>query len=145
MNMKKKSLRYKLQKSAQQGMAILEALIAVVIFSMGILALVGLQASMLRNTADSKYRSNANYIAQQAVGNLWADPTNIVLEDKVSISSVLPNGVRTITNPATNQYLVTVGWTAPGELASTDDAVGPCFMLVAHCFTTTATIAGATP
>jgi len=128
-------------KSNQQGVVIIEALIAILIFSMGILALVGLQATMLQNTTASKFRSDASYIAQQRIGRMWADPTNIVLASNSSLAPALPGGLLTITQPTPGQYLVVVGWTAPGETAPT--VVGsPCNMLVAHCFTTTASIAG---
>jgi type IV pilus assembly protein PilV len=131
--------------SKQQGAVLLEAMIAIVIFSMGILALVGLQAAMLQNTTDSKFRADASYIAQQRLGVMWADPANAVayVETNTNISSLLPGGKRTVTQtaPGSTQFTVTVGWTAPGETAVAT-AVAPCFMLTAHCFTTTANIAG---
>ena len=58
---------------------ILEALIAILIFSIGILAMVGLQTSAVNTVADSKYRSTAGFLADQMVGTVWAyrqiDPT----------------------------------------------------------------------
>ena len=47
--------------AAQQGVVLLESLIAILIFSMGILALVGLQAAMISNTSNAKYRADASY------------------------------------------------------------------------------------
>ena len=64
-------------KSAQQGVVLVEAMIAILIFSMGVLAVVGLQAAMIKNTADSKYRADAGYIAQQRIGLMWSDPDNL--------------------------------------------------------------------
>lgn len=130
-------------KSKQQGAVLLEALISVLIFSMGILALVGLQAAMLQNTTNSKFRGDASYIAQQRIGQMWADPANAAtyVEANTSIANLLPGGLRTVTQPVTGQFQVVVGWTAPGETAPTV-AAAPCFMLAAHCFTTTASIAG---
>ena len=130
-------------KSKQQGAVLLEALISVLIFSMGILALVGLQAAMLQNTTNSKFRGDASYIAQQRIGQMWADPANAAtyVEANTSIAKLLPGGLRTVTQPVTGQFQVVVGWTAPGETAPTV-AAAPCFMLAAHCFTTTASIAG---
>lgn len=127
----------------QQGVVMLEALIAIVIFSMGILALVGLQGAMLQNTTSSKYRADASYIAQQRIGQMWSDPANAATytEAGTSISNLLPNGLRTVTQPATGQFRVVVGWTAPNETAPTA-AAAPCFMLAAHCFITTASITG---
>jgi len=115
---------------AQQGVVLLEALVAVLIFSMGILALVGLQAAMVKNTSDSKFRADASFIAQQRIGLIWSDPSNAVtyLETNTDISSLLPSGLRTVSNPAPNQYQVTVTWQQPGQPQ--------------HTFTTIATIAG---
>lgn len=129
---------------SQQGVVLVEAMIAILIFSMGVLAIVGLQAAMIKNTADSKYRADASYIAQQRIGQMWADPDNLAayLEANTDISALLPGGARTVTQLAVGQFLVTVGWTAPGETPATDDTTAPCFMAVAHCFNTTATITG---
>lgn len=101
---------------AQQGAMLLEALIAIVIFSMGILALVGLQASMLSNTSNAKYRADASYVAQQRIGQMWADSDNAInyLESETDVPG-LPNGKRTVTQPNLNQFLVTVTWQAPGD------------------------------
>lgn len=131
-------------KSAQQGFVLLEAMVAILIFSMGVLAIVGLQAAMVKNTGDSKYRADAGYIAQQRIGMMWADPGNLAtyLEANTDISALLPGGRRTVTQPAAGQFTVTVGWTAPGETPAASAATAPCFMLVAHCFTTTASITG---
>ena len=129
---------------SQQGVVLVEAMIAILIFSMGVLAIVGLQAAMIKNTADSKYRADASYIGQQRIGQMWADPDNLAtyLEANTDISALLPGGARTVTQLAVGQFLVTVGWTAPGETPAADDTTAPCFMAVAHCFNTTATITG---
>jgi type IV pilus assembly protein PilV len=105
------------QRSTQQGVVLLEAMIAILIFSVGVLAIVGLQAAMIKNTAESKYRADASYIAQQRIGAMWADPGNLVnyLEANTDISSLLPNGRRTVTQPVVGQFLVRVTWQAPGE------------------------------
>ncbi|HZV61158.1 MAG TPA: prepilin-type cleavage/methylation domain-containing protein [Methylophilaceae bacterium] len=101
----------------QEGVVILEVLIAILIFSMGILGLVGLQAAMIKNTAEANYRAEANYIAQQRLGSMWADITNMgnYLEEDTNISDLLPNGSRTVTFPAVGQVRVVVTWQQPGE------------------------------
>jgi type IV pilus assembly protein PilV len=58
-------------RSSQQGAMLLEALVAIVIFSMGILAIVGMQAAAVNNSAESKYRSDANLLANQLLGQMW--------------------------------------------------------------------------
>ncbi len=105
-------------KSAQQGVVLLEAMIAILIFSVGVLAIVGLQAAMIKNTSESKYRADASYIAQQRIGIMWADPANLdsYLEAATDISSLLPGGTRTVTKLATGQYLISVNWQLPGDV-----------------------------
>ena len=119
-------------KSAQKGVVLIEAMVAILIFSMGVLAIIGLQAAMLKNTTDSKYRSEASYIAQARIGQMWADPANPTnyLETNTDISTQLPLGKRTVTNPATGNYTVTVTWKLPGA----DETQ--------HSFTTTVQITG---
>lgn len=99
--------------SAQQGIVLLESLIALVIFSMGILALIGLQAAMVSNTTASKFRADASYIAQQQLGLLWADPANVAA--KIVDVPELPNGTATITIPGGGQVLIVVEWQPPGD------------------------------
>ena len=53
-------------KHAQAGGFLLEALIGVLIFSFGILGIVGLQAASLRHTGDSEYRAEADLSGQFA-------------------------------------------------------------------------------
>lgn len=114
----------------EHGFALLEVLVSIVIFSFGVLGVLGVQASMVKHSSDAKYRSEASYIAQQRLGQMWANPANAVnyLESGTDISSQLPSGTRTVTQPTPNEFLVTVTWQQPGE--------------VVHSFTTTARING---
>ena len=50
---------------------LLEAFIAILIFSMGILAIVGMQASAVKTSADAKYRSEASLLANELIGQMW--------------------------------------------------------------------------
>jgi type IV pilus assembly protein PilV len=59
----------------QRGVMLLEALIAILIFSFGILGLVGLQANAINLSTDAKYRADAALLANQLIGRLAvADP-----------------------------------------------------------------------
>ncbi len=50
---------------------LIEALIALLIFSMGILGIVGLQASAVKASTDAKYRSEASLLANELIGKMW--------------------------------------------------------------------------
>ena len=107
-------------RSEQSGVILLETLIAILIFSIGILALVGMQAVMISNSSDAKYRSEASFIAQKRIGELWANPTGDLAEPGTDISSILPGGTRTTEQVAVGEFIVTVTWQPPGN---TDDVV----------------------
>ena len=108
--------------ASQKGVVILEALIALLIFSMGILALVGLQAAMIKNTSDNKYRADASFLAQERMGRMWADPGNLANYSCTTtaanscgdISKLLPNGTRTVTVATRGLVTVIVAWRLPG-------------------------------
>lgn len=59
-------------RNAQSGVVLLEALIAVLIFSFGVLGIVGLQATMLAGVADAKYRTEASFFANRLLGEMAA-------------------------------------------------------------------------
>jgi len=56
---------------------LLEALIGILIFSVGILALIGMQATAMRATIDAKYRSEASFLANEVIGRMWVDRANL--------------------------------------------------------------------
>jgi type IV pilus assembly protein PilV len=75
---------------------LIEALIAIVIFSIGILALIGLQAAATGQVTESKMRSDASFIADKVIGDLAAGTTltNAALRpfEGTYSATVLPGG-----------------------------------------------------
>jgi len=57
----------------QTGAYLLEALIGILIFALGVLGIVGLQAASLRTTTDNSLRAEAVFAATQLMGQMWAD------------------------------------------------------------------------
>lgn len=115
----------------QQGFVLLEVLVSILIFSFGVLGILGVQASMIKHATDAKYRSQASYIAQQRLGQLWANPAGaLAFREDTDISSILPGGRRLVERPVANGPLViTVTWQQPGSAG-------------AHTFTTSTWIVG---
>lgn len=120
----------------------LESLIAILIFSMGILALVALLGASVKDTASAKYRTEASLLANQVIGQMWTgDKTNAALVAsygeqsgtqyqawKDTVIRTLPGvidadasgassgqNLPTIQIDANNNVTVTVRWQAPGE------------------------------
>jgi len=120
----------------QQGVMLLEALIGILIFSVGILALIGMQATAMRATIDAKYRSEASFLANEIVGLMWvSDKSNLaafatspgspatcpgapVCPWITRVERLLPNAIGANAPEiaiATNEVTVTVRWKAPGD------------------------------
>ena len=128
----------------QQGAMLLEALIAILIFSMGILAIIGLQAASVRLSGDAKYRTDANMLANKVIGQMWVDnrtPAQLTAKYVSAsgvgyaawaseVQAVLPGiagqaanqptiqiALPPVTNPnaPTSLVTVTVFWNLPGE------------------------------
>jgi type IV pilus assembly protein PilV len=56
----------------QSGVMLLEALIAILIFSLGILGIVGMQAFAVNASRDAKYRTDAGLLANELIGQMWS-------------------------------------------------------------------------
>ncbi|WP_435628065.1 type IV pilus modification PilV family protein [Candidatus Ferrigenium straubiae] len=125
----------KTMRSTQQGSVVLEALISILLFAIGILAIIGLQAASIKNVAAAKYRIDASLLVNQVIGQMWAsDKTNATLVANFSspagasyatwansVAQALPgvSGVAanapTIAIDASNNATITVFWQAPNE------------------------------
>jgi type IV pilus assembly protein PilV len=60
-------------RSGQQGVMLLEALIGILIFSLGILALVAMQSVSVSNVSNAKYRVEAAFAAEEIMNRMWVD------------------------------------------------------------------------
>lgn len=99
----------------EKGSVLLEGLIAILIFSFGILAIVGLQANSMRITTDAKMRIDASNIANQRVGAMWTDTGNLAAHagNNEAVAS-LPEGKMT-TVVAADLVTITITWKVPGD------------------------------
>ena len=74
MNIKPKHHRFSrgtFKRTGQSGVALLEALIAILIFSLGILTIVAIQATSIRLTGDAQLRTRASLLAERLIGQMW--------------------------------------------------------------------------
>lgn len=63
--------RHPHSRGRQSGVMLLEALIAILIFSLGVLALVGLQTVSIKQSGESKYRADAVMLANELIAEMW--------------------------------------------------------------------------
>ena len=126
-----------LARKAQHGVVLLEALLGILIFSIGILAMLGLQAQSIRNTVEAKYRNEAAYLANQIIGQIWVDRANMVDYDtaagtpnlnmtnwRTRVGNTLPGitigGANSPTIAVAGpQVTVTIFWRLPGADSAT--------------------------
>jgi type IV pilus assembly protein PilV len=50
---------------------LMEVLIALLIFALGVLGLVGLQANAIKQSSQAKYRADATLLANELTGQMW--------------------------------------------------------------------------
>lgn len=132
-----------MNRHRQQGVMLLETLIALLIFALGVLGLVGMQATAMKVTSDSKYRAEAMMHADRLVNQMWADDrsnANLTasyagssgaggqkymnwLAEIAATGTGLPGADTDGNQPsvaidASNTVTVTIRWQAPGEPAA---------------------------
>ena len=120
----------------QSGSVLLEALIAILIFSFGVLGLIGILAGSIRATNDARYRAEAANLAQGLIGDMWSTaaadldmqfgaggPKLVAWQNQVA--NLLPTATGTnapvvdLTQPGlsvqSRSVVVTMFWQLPGE------------------------------
>ena len=60
-------------KGSQGGVALLEAMIGILIFSLGVLALVAMQAVSTSNVSNARYRAEAAFLANEILSQAWLE------------------------------------------------------------------------
>ena len=120
----------------QSGVMLLEALVAILIFSIGVFSIVAMQAVAIKTVTQSKVRADAAFLAGRVISQIWTDAGNVGsyaypgsgtppsrLTDWVAaVNTRMPNSVSvppiiTITNQTAVGATVTVvvRWQLPEE------------------------------
>lgn len=120
----------RIPRRRQHGIVLLDALIAILIFAIGILGIVKLQSNAVGFASDAKFRSDAAMLADQAIGRMWASDQTTLSTAYVGsagsggagynawntlVSGALPSGVGTIVVDAATVATVTVAWANPSD------------------------------
>jgi type IV pilus assembly protein PilV len=110
----------------QAGVMLIEALIAILLFSLGILGLIGLQARATQLSVDAEDRNRASLLANDVASIMWLKKsvtlTTAELEGwqaRVADRAVtgLPNGEGDVdpVSGTTNAADITITWRAPSR------------------------------
>lgn len=124
------------QARSQRGVALVESLMALLIFSVGLLGLLGLEARVMTFSTESENRSRAAMFASEVASQMWlngtvapitADYTNLLASINDQTKGGLPGGAAatvTVTTVAgtTNAADIAITWLehtdAPGNLST---------------------------
>jgi type IV pilus assembly protein PilV len=125
----------KTRTSGQRGILLLESLIAILIISFGVLGLVALWANSVRNASEAKYRTDAAYLANEMISQMWLTrPVTAAFTKPTAwttrVAAALPNGTVDVAmddDPDGQlQATITIGWQATPASATHS------YMAIAH-------------
>lgn len=121
-------LRMSGSRAKVAGVALLEVLIATLLFSFGILAIAGLQAAMTRAQGSAKFRADAVNLGEDLVALVWTDRPHLAHYNQPAceahkkcaewlnkVASSLPNGAAEISATPSGAVRVTVTWAVSSE------------------------------
>ena len=63
---------------SQRGMALLEVLVSVLLFSFGVLGLIGLQARAITSSVEAEDRNRAAMVANEIASTMWLSNDSVV-------------------------------------------------------------------
>lgn len=101
---------------SQQGFTLIESLIAILIFVIGILGLIGLQTGVTAAQTEARARTEAALLAQEAIGLMWTDISRL---DQYAIAP----GSRSCAATACQRWLAKVQTTLPQGAAMINSSV----------------------
>lgn len=110
----------------QQGVALIEVMVSLLIFSLGVLGMVAMHGKAITYTVDAEDRSRAAILANEMVASMWLEgttspTTQTTWEARVADATVsgLPNASSTIsTDTTTGVTTVTITWRAPSKASN---------------------------
>jgi type IV pilus assembly protein PilV len=113
----------RLRRLAQRGVSMIEVLVVLVLFSFGLIGMVGLQAKAVQYSVSAEDSSRAALLANEIVSAMWGAntinlPAATVAAWNAQVADAttrgLPNGTGTVVVNG-NVATVTVTWRAPHE------------------------------
>lgn len=115
------SLRPPTRRSPSRGFTLIEVLVSLLIFSFGVLGLVGMQAKAIQFSLQSEDRMRASLLADEMVASMWANksttPDTAALgawQQRVKVA--LPSGAGAVSAADSHGVVtVTITWKPPSR------------------------------
>lgn len=111
--MKKNSLR---PISRQKGMTLLEALVSLVILSIGLLGLAGFQYKTMQSSDIAKSRAIVSYFAEELISNAATDPANVATKYTIANGTCTESANTSFCNSWKNRLIAEVPNLSSSEL-----------------------------
>jgi type IV pilus assembly protein PilV len=97
-------LRSPQRRRAERGVVLIDVLVAVVVFAVGVLAVMALQATAVQQSSQAKYRADATMLANALISRMWLTDRQVA-----TLSATFIAG-----NAAYDEWLASVGAALPG-------------------------------
>lgn len=114
-------------KTSNRGVGLIEVLVSLLVFSLGVLGLVGLQARSVQIETQAGDRTRAANLANEVVTQMWVNQTTGLSEKQLedwnkrvedTSTAGLPGGVGEVSEPDANGVVtITVTWRPPTLLS----------------------------
>jgi len=107
-----------------RGFTLLEVLVSLLVFSFGVLGMVGLQARAIQFSVDAEDRSKAAAVANEVITWMWSQKTLVVpaatitdFQSRAQAIGLPSNVVVAVPAPVGGVATVTITWKSPSKLA----------------------------
>ena len=117
------------RQDRQAGLALLEVLVSILLFSLGVLGLVGLQARAISLSVDAEDRNRAALIANEIATAMWITKSVTVAAGSGStwekkVRDGFPNGALAVrpVSGTTNSADILIRWKAPQRAGADADS-----------------------
>jgi Tfp pilus assembly protein PilV len=81
---------------SQQGSFIIEAIISLILFAVGLISLMSLSAQAINQVGQSKARNDASYLVGELLSEMWVSGTVNVTTWNTRLQTVLPEATGTV-------------------------------------------------
>jgi type IV pilus assembly protein PilV len=112
-----------LRNRRHRGVSMIEILVVIVLFSFGLIGVVGLQAKAVQNSVSAEDFNRAAMLANEVASEIWTNQSVILNPNTITAWNTavgdptgrgLPNGQGTVT-VAGNVATITITWRAPHD------------------------------
>ena len=115
-------------KASNRGVGLIEVLVSLLVFSLGVLGLVGLQARAMQIETQAGDRTRAANLANELVTQMWMNQTTELSSEQLedwnkrvadTRTGGLPGGVGTVSKPDADRVVkITIEWLPPTRVST---------------------------